>query len=410
LSRQCRRRQPRRQTHPVSRVSWLRRFPLSAAELVCVVATAVILAEARPAAAVPIFAERYGFSCSVCHTAVPDLNAFGNAFRRNGFVLPGVPQKKVVPVALRFQESYVKELPQSQTRHFNALAVLISTANFGHAHSYSYFTRYFFGSQGAPGSLYYAWLQHVNIASGVFERAGLFNLPLLASATQRLDTITPPPVYTYTVGHASANFATPRWGLMLGQRTDRMETELAFSDDEYHGAAYGAPVPPSILQQSFAYPETFLSVTSAVGGLFHVGGLVLSGARRFQAVDGNQTFTDAYVRDGVQGSLSAGSFDLMAQQIWGHDSNADGRGTVQGSSGGFVLLKYHTTAHSYLGLRYDAAANPYALRDWDLYGVVAPTAFSRFVVETTRPINQPGAKAQLNLQLLLGVPVPGRLP
>jgi mono/diheme cytochrome c family protein len=31
----------------------------------------------RPAEAVPIFAERYGFSCAQCHTAVPDLNAFG---------------------------------------------------------------------------------------------------------------------------------------------------------------------------------------------------------------------------------------------------------------------------------------------------------------------------------------------
>jgi hypothetical protein len=181
----------------------------------------------RPAAAVPVFAERYGLSCSACHTAVPDLNAFGNAFRRNGFVLPNVPQHKYFPVALRFQETYMKDLPQSSTRRFNALAVLIGTFNFGPQHSYSFFSRYFFGSQGAPGSLYYSYVQHVNLSSGFFERAGLFNLPLIANATQRLDTITPQPVYTYEVGHNTTNFADPRWGLMLGQRDNRLDAEIA---------------------------------------------------------------------------------------------------------------------------------------------------------------------------------------
>jgi hypothetical protein len=114
---------------------------LSSKRAATVIGGLLIFFFAKPAHAVPIFAERYGLSCSACHTAVPDLNAFGNAFRRNGFVLPNVPRHKYFPIALRFQETYMKDLPQSGTRRFNALAVLIGSFNFGPAQSYSFFSR-----------------------------------------------------------------------------------------------------------------------------------------------------------------------------------------------------------------------------------------------------------------------------
>jgi hypothetical protein len=361
---------------------------------------------AKPTWAVPIFAERYGLSCSACHTAVPDLNAFGNAFRRNGFVLPNAPRHKYFPIALRFQETYMKDLPQSGTRRFNALAILIGSFNFGPAQSYSFFSRYFFGSQGAPGSLYYSYIQHVNIQSGFFERAGLFNLPLIANATQRLDAITSQPAYTYEVGHSTANFADPRWGLMFGQRTDRVEAEVALSGDEYHGAAYGAPTPPGDLAEAFAQPEIFASATFGIGSQLRVGALMLDGRRNFTSRSSGDQFADTYYRNGIQGQWNAGRFDLTAQQIWGHDSNSDGFGTQTASSGGFAAFKYHPTLHSYIGVRYDAAANPFATRDWDIYGAVAVTHQSRFVLEHLTPINDSAARQQTNAQLLFALPDP----
>lgn len=360
----------------------------------------------RPALAVPVFAERYGFSCSTCHTAVPELNAFGNAFRRNGFVLPGVPRHKEFPIALRFQETYMKDLPQSGTRRFNTLAILVGTFNFGPKQSYSFFGRYFFGTQGGPGSLYYSFLQHVNATSGVFERAGLFNLPLIENATQRLDTITPQSAYTYQVGHSSANFANPRWGLEFGQRTARVDAELALSGDEYHGPAYGAPTPSGDLEQRFAYPEIFGTATFGFGEGFRFGVLGLDGARNFVSRATGKEFKDAYNREGIQGGWTSGHFDFAAQQVWGHDTNADGFGTAQTSSGGFATLKYRPTAHSYIGLRYDAAANPFASRDWNVYGAVALTHQSRLLLEHIMPINSPGTMQQTNAQLLFALPDP----
>lgn len=364
----------------------------------------VLMLRPAPAAAVPIFAERYGFSCSACHTAVPELNAFGNAFRRAGYQLPSAPRHKEFPIALRFQEDYMKDLPPSQTRRFNALAILISTANFGPRSEFSYYARYLFGSQGAPGSLYYGYLQHVAPQSGVYERAGLFNLPLIANATQRLDTVTTQPAYAYTVGHNSATFANPRFGAMFGQQSDRLDAHIGFSLDEYHGAAYGAPTPPSDLIQTFAEPEVFASLTARVVDTLRVGALRLSGNRNFRSQSNGSVFSDRYYRDGIQGGWTSTHFDLVGQQVWGRDTNADGFGTPVTSSGGFVTFKYRPTAHTYVGVRYDAVANPYATRDWDFYGVFPPSTRARFVVEYLRPINQPGARTQLNMQLLFALP------
>lgn len=42
-----------------------------------------------PADAIPAFSRKYGTSCATCHVAFPKLNAFGEAFRRNGYRMPG---------------------------------------------------------------------------------------------------------------------------------------------------------------------------------------------------------------------------------------------------------------------------------------------------------------------------------
>jgi hypothetical protein len=51
--------------------------------------TATLFA-AAPAAAIPAFARKYGTSCVTCHTVYPRLTPFGEAFRRNGYLFPGI--------------------------------------------------------------------------------------------------------------------------------------------------------------------------------------------------------------------------------------------------------------------------------------------------------------------------------
>ena len=373
---------------------------------ILLIAALVIIASSSPARATPIFAQRYGFKCSVCHTVIPELNSFGQNFRRAGFYIPNAPRKGYFPLMLRFQESWVKDLLPSQTRRFNALAILVSTANFGKDQSLSYYARYFFGSQGAPGSLYYAYVQHVQQNNGSFERIGEFNLPLIQNATQRLDTLTPQEAYTYTVGHNNANFTTPRWGVQLGQRTDRVDVEAVASFDEYHGAAYGVPAPPSDLNQTFAGPEVFATANVQVVPGLTAGALGMTGTRNFQSRVSGASFTDHYERQGVELAWESPHVWLYAQQLWGRDDNPDGFNQVTGSSGGFVTLKYYPIPHAYVGIRYDAVANPFVTRDFVYYLAFAPTMHARFVIEQFQPIG-PGF-ANTSAQILIALPFEGR--
>lgn len=58
-------------------------------------AALVPLVTPDPAAAIPAFARRYQTSCTTCHVMIPKLNAFGIAFRNNGYRIPPNDEKFV---------------------------------------------------------------------------------------------------------------------------------------------------------------------------------------------------------------------------------------------------------------------------------------------------------------------------
>ncbi len=84
------------------------------APVAVLVLVAALAAAPRPARAIPAFARKYGTSCLTCHTVYPKLNAFGEAFRRNGYLFPGVDSDyvKQETVALG-QDAYKKDFPNA---------------------------------------------------------------------------------------------------------------------------------------------------------------------------------------------------------------------------------------------------------------------------------------------------------
>ncbi len=103
----------------------------------------------KQANAVPAFAQKYHFSCAVCHTVFPNLNPFGRAFWRNGFRLPNtngtpadatqitqglsLPNPWPVPImiepAIQYQH-YTNENVSSQTDGFSAGADIVAAGAF----------------------------------------------------------------------------------------------------------------------------------------------------------------------------------------------------------------------------------------------------------------------------------------
>jgi hypothetical protein len=66
-----------------------RRLPTMRLAAILLAAMAAWIAAPRDALAIPAFARRYQTACSTCHVQYPKLNAYGDAFRRNGYQLPG---------------------------------------------------------------------------------------------------------------------------------------------------------------------------------------------------------------------------------------------------------------------------------------------------------------------------------
>jgi hypothetical protein len=58
-----------------------------------------LMSTTPPASAIPVFARKYGTSCSTCHNNFPELNDFGWAFYKNGFKFP------------KDDETFIKEPP-----------------------------------------------------------------------------------------------------------------------------------------------------------------------------------------------------------------------------------------------------------------------------------------------------------
>jgi thiol-disulfide isomerase/thioredoxin len=65
---------------------------------------------ATRAEAIPAFSREYKTECTTCHTIFPQLNEFGQAYERNGFVWPGaVPMSKKVKVTQTEEERKSRE-------------------------------------------------------------------------------------------------------------------------------------------------------------------------------------------------------------------------------------------------------------------------------------------------------------
>ncbi|MBI3894177.1 MAG: hypothetical protein HY303_21875 [Candidatus Wallbacteria bacterium] len=80
-------------------------------------ALTVIAALLSPTAAkaIPPFARKYHTSCATCHTAFPNLNTFGEAFKRHGYRFPGrkdedMTKEETVPLGA---DSYKKVYPKA---------------------------------------------------------------------------------------------------------------------------------------------------------------------------------------------------------------------------------------------------------------------------------------------------------
>ncbi len=357
-----------------------------------------VLACTRPALAIPLFAQRYHLQCGACHSVLPELNAFGVAFRAHGYQL-SAPKHGTSGVAIRYQMEYEKD-PTGGNRRFTPGGILLSNADIGKV---SAFVHYNLGAGGGPSGLYLGYLATYNEHVKTLYRLGLFELPLQQSPGQRLDDLAP---YGYYAAHVEQNdlpLSSPRWGMQMERTVGSTIFDATVSVGEFKGAAYGGKPVDTGETTHPDQPEIGLFAHTPLTKNVDVGAAGLIGARKNEP-DFGATYVDGYRREGLFAHSRINRLDLQAEQWWGRDTNADGFGSIVGSSGGYFRLKYYVTDHAYLAARYDAQAVPFIQRDLVYYAAFHVTPHARLLIQNVQPIG--GGISHLGGALTLAVPWP----
>ena len=354
--------------------------------------------QTRPASAIPLFAQRFHLECTACHSVLPELNAFGNWFRDHGYRIPGLAEHGTTHVAVRYQLEYDKT-PPSGSRRYSQGGILLSSEEVGAVNEYLHYN---LGAGGGPSAMYLGYLAAYDARSHSMYRAGLIELPVPQSPGQRLDDLATYGYYGQHVGLNALTFQQPRVGLEDEKTVGVVRLTGLVDFGEFNGSAYGgAPVFTGVSSYAAA-PEFGLFVRVPAGDFAEVGVQGLTGVRNITPL-GLPSFDDPYGRRSIFGHARYRFIDLQAEQWWGDDGDADGRGTHVGSSGGYVRLKLYPVDHAYLGVRYDASAAPFPSRDYVFYAA-GQIWHTRLLLERRQPLG--GGIGTFEGALTVGFPGP----
>ncbi|GAC1519484.1 MAG: hypothetical protein NVS2B3_15800 [Vulcanimicrobiaceae bacterium] len=380
-----------------------RRTVAALAAIATTAALAMPVVRPQPARAIPIFAQRYALSCATCHTAVPELNDFGETFRNGGYRLPAaVPRHGTTIAAIRLNTTYEPQ-PAPGIRRFAPTAALVADADVGRINAYLHYN---FGAGGAPGAPFLGFLSTFNAHTRTLYRAGLWELPLAQSPGQRLDSISTYGYAATSVGQNDLDLNAPRLGFEAERAVGRARLAVTIAVGEFKGAAYGGKTVFTGTQTVARRPEFGFFATAPLarsGVLLHVA--LLDGQRSI-ALPGRVPFVDAYDRVGFGARYRAlhDRLEFSAEQWLGHDADADGAGDALGSSGGTLRAKYFVTPHLYAAVRLDDAASPYPTRTLLQYVGALVGKHARVVVE--RRVNLLRGTPTFGVQVTVAAPWP----
>lgn len=334
--------------------------------------------------AIPAFAHRYGFACQTCHSVIPHLNEFGEAFLAAGYRLPGLRPKAAFPVSTKLNFIYTSE--PSGTQLPKAVVDEIEILTGGSIGSrLSYFAEQYVVDGGQPGMTRDAWVAyHSRDALGPHAwsiTAGQFTLPVPIEPETFRETALHYQIYDQTAGANPFNFFAPKIGAMAQYGDELHGFSLAAAGLQGHDRQSGLPA---------RGVDTMLVAKETLGDL-SLSAYRYDGTRPLSAADRfwRQGYALEFARD-------RWAFQNLWQTGW--DSNP---GAI--SSGGFSQFRY-TFAPRWFGIaRLDATNDPAngMQRAFTLLAGFRPARNSRLTIEDTLT-HTPAAKHVISTQLTIG--------
>ncbi|MDB5072139.1 MAG: hypothetical protein JWM87_3250 [Candidatus Eremiobacteraeota bacterium] len=298
----------------------------------------LVVLNAAPASALPVFAHRYGLTCQTCHTAVPHLTAFGEAFRERGFRLAGTRPAPAFPAAVKVQLGYASEgeggLPKAVV---DEVEVLMggSVGKRG-----SYFVEQYALDGGVPGrtrDLWAAWDATPGDARvPVAVRAGQFTLDLPVDPESFRETTDHYGIWDQTAGDNPFTFFAPKAGVMILAGSPGRGLSGSIAAVAGHDQASGLPSRGL---------DRHVFVQHAVHGLA-LSAYRYDGTRPVAGAD------DRFWREGY--GIGAGTGRVRVELLYqrGFDTRASRDGALR-SSGGFAQVRYDFTPKLFGIARYD---------------------------------------------------------
>ncbi len=324
----------------------------------------------QDAAAVPVFARKYGFECTMCHSNAPRLNDFGQLYRMNGYRLPGREndEKTVLevqaPVAFRTSAGYNLDHfnDSAGQRDLSALQVngfdLLSGGLLGRTIGYSLvYVPQMVASRGVVGQT-----GNLEMASVVFSglaqtwlnvRVGRYEPAFVPFSVKRQLSVAPYEILDMSFP-GGPSFSETQTGIEVS----------GYGKNRFNYAA--GLLTGSNLNRSDDNPTDFYGRASYVIGPGQgqtagqrIGILGYYGKARTEelAVDTKETFS----RLGGEASLNYAHCNLALEYLYGWDKaplwgQTDGKTVTW--SGGFAELSYLPCTEAVAFARYDYVNKP----------------------------------------------------
>jgi hypothetical protein len=320
--------------------------------------------------AIPDFARKYGFNCSMCHTGFTKLNDFGQRYRDNGYQIPGQQGKEKnvfesgLPIALRTTLGYTSYNANDGTAStFNLLGFDLLAAGVLHKNisflliytpridipSNSYLGSDILNSNASQtGSLESVSLVFSNIIKDALNiRVGRFEPAYhVISSRRSYYLIQPYEIYSMTTPNNSFGFNDNQIGI---EATGHFRFGFKYAA----GFVNGTGGNPDNNNKKDVYMNLMQTIGKGDGqsagqriGLFGYYGwqpLTLPGTVIGQTGNTNGTNNKSFFRYGVTGSFNLQTVNLQIMYMKGTDDKSFNNLESQmkyNYSGGFVELDY----------------------------------------------------------------------
>lgn len=344
----------------------------------------ILLAALVPgkASAIPVFARKYGFNCTMCHSGYPRLNDFGARFRVNGYRLPGLEniEKTILdsppPVAFRVPAGYTFDELRNEggtsgysrqngfeISGLDLLSAGLLGARVGYLMVYVPGISEGRGVAGQEASLEMASVIFSGIArTSLSLRVGRFEPAYAAFSVKRHLAFSPYEVYEYAFPGGPAISETQTGIEVTGGGFGRMRAAAGLLSGSGTNRSGDAPRDAYVRIEGILGPGEGQTAGQKIGLVGYMGR-----ARPDPGVQSTCTQTEPFARLGADASLNYRSCNLALQYLWARDDRSLwGRDRKVSWSGGFAELTV-TSAFNTTGFaRFDFVDEPSVL-DREIY-------------------------------------------